>query len=114
MAKVQAVLAVLADPTRQTLVDALRDGPLTVGELVQRVPVSQSAVSQHLKVLKEAELVEDEADGTRRLYRLQARTLGELRQYMDALWGDALAGFAAEAARPATRKAATKKGRQKR
>ena len=87
----------MADPTRQALVDALRAGPLTVGELAERVPVSRSAVSQHLQVLKTAEIVDNEADGTRRLYRLQPQALGELRAYVDALWGDALGNFAAHA-----------------
>jgi DNA-binding transcriptional ArsR family regulator len=94
MTNVQAALALLADPTRRTLVDALRAGPLTVGELAERVTVTRSAVSQHLQVLKSAGLVDDEAEGTRRLYRLQPGTLGELRAYVDALWGDALGGFA--------------------
>ncbi|MEW6706886.1 MAG: metalloregulator ArsR/SmtB family transcription factor [Pseudomonadota bacterium] len=94
MANAQSLLAVLADPTRQTLVDALRQGPLTVGELAERVPVSRSAVSQHLQVLKTAQIVQDEAVGTRRVYRLQPQALGELRAYFEALWGDALAGFA--------------------
>jgi len=99
MANVNALLAVMADPTRQTLVDALRQGPLSVGELAQQVPVSRSAVSQHLHVLKEVHLVADEAVGTRRLYRLQADALGELRAYLDTLWGDALAGYAGHVAR---------------
>jgi DNA-binding transcriptional ArsR family regulator len=94
MTNVQAALALLADPTRRTLVDALRGGPLTVGELAERVTVTRSAVSQHLQVLKAAGLVDDVAEGTRRLYRLQPGTLGELRAYVDALWGDALGGFA--------------------
>jgi DNA-binding transcriptional ArsR family regulator len=102
MANLQNALAVLSDPTRKTLVDALRNGPLTVGELAECVPVSRSAVSQHLQVLKAAELVEDEADGTRRRYRLQAGTLGEIREYVDTLWGDALAGFARHVGEPAT------------
>ena len=97
MANVQALLAVLADPTRRTLVDALRHGPLTVGELADRVPVSRSAVSQHLQVLRSAEVVEHEAAGTRRHYRLRSATLGELRDYLDGLWSDALAGFAEHA-----------------
>jgi DNA-binding transcriptional ArsR family regulator len=95
------MLAVLADATRRTLVEALRAGPLTVGELADRVPVSRSAVSQHLQVLKAADLVIDEAAGTRRHYRLRGEALGALRAYVDGLWNDALAGFADEAAAPA-------------
>jgi len=96
---VKAVLAIIAEPTRLVLVDALRNGPLTVGELAGRVPVTRSAVSQHLKVLKEAGVVDDHAQGTRRLYRLQAGALGEVRAYIDALWDDALGAFAADVAR---------------
>jgi DNA-binding transcriptional ArsR family regulator len=94
---VQALITLLADPTRRTLIDALRTGPLTVGELAQRVPVSRSAVSQHLQVLRTAELVSNEADGTRRVYRLNPQGLAELRAYVDALWGDALGAYAAHA-----------------
>jgi len=97
MTNVNAALAVLADPVRKTLVEALRKGPLTVGELAEHVTVSRSAVSQHLQVLKAAQLVADEADGTRRRYSLRAETLGQLRAYVDALWGDALASFARHA-----------------
>jgi DNA-binding transcriptional ArsR family regulator len=101
---VQAVLAILADPTRRTLVDALRAGPLTVGELAQHVPVSRSAVSQHLQVLRAAGVVDNEADGTRRLYRLEPQALGELRAYVDGLWGDALGSYAAHAGASGTKK----------
>jgi DNA-binding transcriptional ArsR family regulator len=94
VANAKTLLAVLADPTRLRLVEALRDGPLPVGELAGRVPVSRSAVSQHLQVLKAAGLVVDEADGVRRHYRLQAQALGELRAFVDGLWGDALGAFA--------------------
>lgn len=97
MANRRSALDALADPTRRALVDALRRGPLAVNELVERVPVSQSAVSQHLKVLSEARIVEHEASGTRRHYRLRPQALGELRDYVSALWDDALASFAKEA-----------------
>lgn len=98
MANAKALLAVIAEPTRLVLVDALRSGPLTVGELAARVPVTRSAVSQHLKVLKDAGVVGDQAQGTRRLYHLQADTLGEVRAYIDALWDDALGAFAEDVA----------------
>lgn len=68
-----------------------------MGELAQRVPVTRSAVSQHLKVLAVAQLVEHETLGTRRMYRLHPAALGELRKYVDRLWGDALSSFAAHA-----------------
>jgi DNA-binding transcriptional ArsR family regulator len=86
-------LTTLADPTRRSLVELLRDGPLTVGELVERTPVTQSAVSQHLQVLKAAQLVEERRQGARRYYRLNPVALGELRAYVDTLWNDALNAF---------------------
>lgn len=87
------LLSALADPTRRSLVEMLRNGPLTVGELAARSTVSQSAVSQHLQVLKAAQLVEERRDGARRHYSLDAAKLGELRSYVDALWNDALNAF---------------------
>jgi DNA-binding transcriptional ArsR family regulator len=93
MANTQILLHILADPTRRTLIEALRTGPLTVGALAQRTPVTRSAVSQHLRVLKDAELVTERQDGTRRYYSLQAERLGELRAYVDSLWTDALDQF---------------------
>ncbi len=80
--------------------EALRAGPLSVGELAQRVTVTQSAVSQHLQVLKNADLVSESRIGTRRIYRLEAKTLGELRAYLEGLWGDALDSFAASIEHP--------------
>jgi DNA-binding transcriptional ArsR family regulator len=100
MTNAQALLSIIAEPTRLVLVDALRGGPVTVGELAARVPVTRSAVSQHLKVLKDAGVVGDQARGTRRLYHLRAETLGEVRAYVDALWDDAIGAFAGEVARP--------------
>ena len=97
MAKGSAILEAIADPTRRAIVDALRRGPLTVSEIVQRVPGSQSAVSQHLKVLSELKIVAHEARGTRRHYSLRPEALGELRAYVSDLWDDALSAFAKEA-----------------
>jgi DNA-binding transcriptional ArsR family regulator len=96
MANITTALAILADPTRRTLVDALRKGPLSVGQLADCVTVSRSAVSQHLQVLKAAQLVEREISGTSRIYRLRPQALGELRDYVDGLWGDALASFGSQ------------------
>ena len=83
-------LAALADPTRQAIVRRLATGPQPVGALAERLPVSRPAVSQHLKVLKEAGLVHDERDGTRRLYRLDPRGLEAVRDSIDDLWKRAL------------------------
>jgi DNA-binding transcriptional ArsR family regulator len=87
------LLAVLADPTRRALVERLRERPAAVGDLARCVTVSRSAVSQHLQVLREAELVDERRVGSRRIYRLRPEALGELRGYVDSLWGDALLAF---------------------
>jgi DNA-binding transcriptional ArsR family regulator len=81
----------LGDPTRRAILEQLRQGPSAVGELARLLPVSRPAVSQHLRVLKEAGLVTDERAGTRRLYRADPRGLEELRAYFDRFWGDTLA-----------------------
>src|SRR3954467_8622888 len=89
----------LGDPTRRAIFERLRAGPRAVGELASELPVSRPAVSQHLKVLKDAGLVVDTAVGTRRLYRLNPDGVGALRAYFDGFWMQALAAFkdAAEA-----------------
>jgi DNA-binding transcriptional ArsR family regulator len=91
------VLEALADPTRRRVFEGLSGGPRSVGELAAGVPVSRPAVSQHLRVLREAGLVSDRKEGTRRLYAVDPRGLAEVRAYFDRLWGDALERFAAEA-----------------
>ena len=93
----EITLAALADPTRRALVERLRAGPQPVGVLAGDLPISRPAVSQHLKVLSDAGLLLVEPRGTRRLYRLAPRGLDELRAYLDGLWDDALASFAARA-----------------
>jgi DNA-binding transcriptional ArsR family regulator len=92
-------LAALADPSRRTIFEALRDGPKAVGQLAEDLPISRPAVSQHLKVLKEAGLVADQAAGTRRLYRIRPEGIAALRAYLDQMWDDALAAYAAAAER---------------
>jgi DNA-binding transcriptional ArsR family regulator len=89
----QSALTALADPTRRAIVETLADGPLPVGRLAQRLPVTRPAVSQHLKVLKEAGLVRERAEGTRRVYRLDPRGLAEIRAWLDQFWDRALASF---------------------
>lgn len=91
------VLDALGDATRRQIFESLRDGPRSVGELADGLPVSRPAVSQHLRVLKEAGLVSDRKDGTRRLYRVDPGGLAGLRDYFDGFWGEALARFADEA-----------------
>ena len=87
------VLAALGDPTRRRILELLRDAPCPVGELADQLPVSRPAVSQHLKVLSDTRLVEAEARGTRRFYRVRPEGLEPLRAYLDTFWGDALRAF---------------------
>jgi DNA-binding transcriptional ArsR family regulator len=89
----------LGDPTRRAIFEQLRRGPRAVGEIASELPVSRPAVSQHLRVLKDAGLVTERREGTRRLYRLDPDGLGELRAYFDGFWTEALAGFKAAAER---------------
>jgi DNA-binding transcriptional ArsR family regulator len=89
----------LGDPTRRAIFERLRSGARSVGEIAAELPVSRPAVSQHLRVLKEAGLVTERRNGTRRLYRLDPDGLGELRRYVDEYWTEALAAFKAEAER---------------
>jgi len=84
----------LADSTRLAIITRLADGPMAVGKLADGLPVSRSAVSQHLKILKDAGLVEDVAAGTRRIYRLNPVALAALRDQLDTYWQRALAGYA--------------------
>ena len=88
-----AVFSALGDPTRRQTFALLRDGPRSVGSLAADLPVSRPAVSQHLRVLKDAGLVRDEQAGTRRLYRVDPAALEALRDYVDAFWTDALASL---------------------
>jgi len=92
-------LAALADPTRRDLFERLADRPQAVGELSEQVPVSRPAVSQHLKVLKDAGLVIDRAEGSRRVYRIDPTGIGVLREYLDRFWGTALVAFKERAER---------------
>jgi DNA-binding transcriptional ArsR family regulator len=86
-------LTALGDPTRRAIFERLAAGPLAVGELARELPVTRPAVSQHLKVLKDAGLVIDRADGTRRLYQLDPSGIEAVRTYFDTLWDHALAAF---------------------
>ena len=99
-------LKVLGDDTRRLIVERLAEGPLPVGVLARDLPVSRSAVSQHLKVLKDAHLVVDRAEGTRRVYQLDQAGLELLRSYLDLLWARALEGFQDAAGGSASRRQA--------
>ncbi|SRR6266542_1979220 len=99
----ERVLDALGDPTRRLVFKRLRGGSRSVGEIAEGMDVSRPAVSQHLKVLKAARLVVDRAEGTRRLYAVDAQGLEALRRWLDVFWGKALAAFK-EAAERETRK----------
>jgi DNA-binding transcriptional ArsR family regulator len=90
-------LEALADPTRRAVFELLREGPRAVGDLARDLPVSRPAVSQHLRVLKEAGLVTERRNGTRRLYRIDPGGVDALRAYFEAFWTEALANFKAAA-----------------
>jgi len=96
--KTNHVLEALGDRTRQAILDILLDGPRSVGELSDRLPVSRPAVSQHLRVLAEAGLVRYTTEGTRHLYRVHPEGLAELRAFVEQFWARALAAFEARAA----------------
>ena len=91
------VLDALGDWTRRQIFDALKHGPQSVGELAARLPVSRPAVSQHLRVLKDAGLVIDRKEGTRRIYSVAPDGLVGIRAYFDSFWDEALERFAAAA-----------------
>ena len=99
MATYHDALSALADPTRRRIFERLAGGPQPVVELARGLPVSRPAVSQHLRVLKEAGLVVDRQAGARRLYRLNPDGLGALRAYLDRFWDRELAAFKAAAER---------------
>jgi DNA-binding transcriptional ArsR family regulator len=90
-------LTALGDPTRRAIFERLADRPRAVGELAGELPVSRPAVSQHLKVLKDAGLVIDRPAGNRRIYQLDPDGVGALRAYLDQFWNRSLAAFKAAA-----------------
>jgi len=97
------MLEALGDPTRRAVFERLALGPRAVGEIARGLPVSRPAVSQHLRVLKDAGLVVGRAEGTRRLYQANPAGLEVLRAYLDRFWDRALASFQEAAEREARR-----------
>jgi DNA-binding transcriptional ArsR family regulator len=87
------VWSTLGDQTRRTILERLAERPRAVGELADELPISRPAVSQHLKVLKSSGLVTEQADGTRRIYRLNPAGVSALRDQLDTFWNRALAGY---------------------
>ena len=111
------MIGALSDPTRQSVVNLLRRGRATVGELAVQLPVSRPAVSQHLQVLKTAGLVEEERQGTRHYFRLNPQSLADLRTHIDCMWKDALTAFgdfASKETEDGKRKRSTRADRTKR
>ena len=109
MTYAQAFIA-LADPTRRSVFERLRRGPRAVGDIAEGLPVSRPAVSQHLKVLKEARLVTSYRDGTRQFYAIDTQGLADVRAYLDSFWGDALSAFKVFAENDAPKKRVRRKG----
>jgi len=101
MAYGNAAFAALSDPTRRMVLERLAAGPRAVGEIAEGVPVSRPAVSQHLKVLKDAGLVSDRQEGARRIYTIDPKGLGAVRAWLDQFWDVALDAFKAEVERVA-------------
>lgn len=91
---IDRLFAALADPTRRRILDLIRVRPRAVGEIADALPVSQPAVSQHLRVLLDAGLVGVRQEGRRRIYHLQAGGLAALRAWTDRMWEDALSAYA--------------------
>jgi DNA-binding transcriptional ArsR family regulator len=99
VANADRVFSALHDPTRRAVLERLRGGPSAVGEIAASLPVTRPAVSQHLKVLKEAGLVSDRSEGTKRIYYIDPNGLGAMRAWLDRFWDAALAAYAAEVER---------------
>jgi DNA-binding transcriptional ArsR family regulator len=99
----------LSDRTRRTVFERLRGGPKSVGVLAAGLPVSRPAVSQHLKALKDAGLVKDRSEGTRRVYYIDPDGLGELRRWLDGFWEEALDSFKNEVEQSESRPSRKKK-----
>jgi DNA-binding transcriptional ArsR family regulator len=99
MTNANAAFAALSDPTRREVFQRLQSGGRSVGDIARDLPVSRPAVSQHLKVLKDAGLVADRAEGTRRIYHIDPNGLAAIRAWLDQFWTVALDAFAEEVAR---------------
>ncbi len=86
-------LDAIGDPRRRAILDRLLNGPASVGTLAADFPISRAAISQHLKILKDANLVADRSEGTRRVYQLNRAGFDSLREYFDKFWSQALEAF---------------------
>ena len=90
-------IAALADPSRKKIFELLKGGPMHVGRIAEQLPISRPAVSQHLKTLKEAGLVQEVREGNRHAYSIDPKGLEAMQRWLDQFWGDALSAFKAEA-----------------
>ena len=97
MANASEMLDAIAEPTRRAIIERLADGPAAVSDLAREMPITRSAVSQHLQVLKTAGLVSDRAVGTRRIYTVDPDALAMIREYFELFWNRSLAAFRAAA-----------------
>jgi DNA-binding transcriptional ArsR family regulator len=93
-------MAVLGDPMRRAIFEMLADGPRSVGEIAESLPVTRPAVSQHLRALSDAGLVTHESVGTRNLYRIEPERIAEVRDYLDRLWQKALMNLKSRIEKP--------------
>jgi DNA-binding transcriptional ArsR family regulator len=109
MADQNLAFKALADATRRDVFERLAAGPKAVGELAEELPVSRPAVSQHLKALKDAGLVTEQRDGTRRVYQIDPAGLGQMRAWLDRFWDTALEAFQAEVIRTTKHERRSKK-----
>lgn len=103
MTNATALLDAFGEPTRRTIVERLVDRPAAVSELARDLPITRSAVSQHLQILKSVGLVTDRAVGTRRIYNVDPAALAIIRAYFDAFWTRSLAAFRDAAEQPEDR-----------
>jgi DNA-binding transcriptional ArsR family regulator len=101
-------ITTLADPSRRRIFELLKSGPMHVGRIADQLPISRPAVSQHLKVLKEAGLVQEAREGNRHAYSIDPQGVEALQRWLDQFWGDALSAFQVEA------EEMSKKGRKRR
>lgn len=97
-------IATLADPSRKRIFELLKSGPMHVGRIAEHLPISRPAVSQHLKVLKEAGLVQEAREGNRNAYSIDPRGLAAMQRWIDQFWGDALSAFKDQAETTASAK----------
>lgn len=102
-------IEVLADPSRKRIFELLKSGPMHVGRIAEQLPISRPAVSQHLKLLKEAGLVQEAREGNRHAYSIDPKGLARMQHWLDQFWGDALSAFKVEAERSAASKKRSKR-----